>query len=117
MERTCTALGEFCCAVQENLPEFLRLVVDRLEGKLPRDAGWHYHAIKAAEREAMSRARNQLPTFSEFFAVFKEQNPKLFEPTPNRPDGIAPSERSLRRSLKRLFISIRDDKRGRPRKK
>lgn len=47
------------------------------------------------------------PTFSEFLAVFREQNPQL----------LGASDRSLRRSLKRLGLIARPDKCGRPKGK
>jgi hypothetical protein len=130
---------------RDNFPEFLRMVADLLEGETLRSHYNAYdNEIRAAYNEAWKR-HNGLrvdaiptwkllpseyrdtvqalsgivvsPTFSEFLDIFREQNPKLFEPRKNRPDGIAPSERSLRRSLERLGYITRRDKRGRPKEK
>jgi hypothetical protein len=127
---------------RDNFPEFLRMVADLLEGKPVRKqdseiSAAYKEAVKRCNRwffepiedwisrspsENSNRVRKFLdtgvqPTFSEFEKVFQEQNPKLFEPRKNRPDGIAPSERSLRRSLERLGCITRPDKRGRPKEK
>ena len=125
---------------RDNFPEFLRMVADILEGKTLRVNQYAYdNEIRAAYKEAWKRLnawrvdavpdwkllpseyRNTvqelsgsgvLPAFSEFSDIFREQNPKLFEPRKDRPDGTAPSERSLRRSLERLGLVTRPVKRG-----
>ena len=113
---TYTFVGEMFCEFHENPPKFLRLVADILEGKVPYSPGndWNDGKIKAAYGEARrakeewSRMAFMWPTFSEFLEIFRNQNPKLSKP---------PSERSLRRSLKRLGYHTASDKRGRPKKK
>jgi hypothetical protein len=125
---------------RDNFPEYLRMVADILEGKPVRDDD---SKIKAAHKEAFRRSNAWFfepvnlqcspseyaakvqklfdtgvhPTVSECVAIFREQNPRLYEPRENRPDGIAPSERSFRRSLERLGLVTRPDKRGRPKEK
>jgi hypothetical protein len=127
---------------QDNFPEYLRMVADILEGKSVRGDD---SKIKAAYNEAHKRFNpwffvpielglpsspsehaakvrklldtGVLPTVSECLAVFRERNPRLYEPRENRSDGIAPSERSFRRSLERLGLVTRPDKRGRPKEK
>jgi hypothetical protein len=111
----------------------LRLVADILDGKPPYSPGkdWYDFAITKAYEEACCRmlpgkdrdiiwsVQRTLdpdgkifpftrPTFFEFEKIFREQNPKLHR---------SPSERSLRRSLKRLGLVIAPDKRGRPKGK
>jgi hypothetical protein len=127
-----TFLGQvFCelCPFDENPATFLRLVADRVEGKQPYSTGayWNDGEITTAYGEAIRRmprprvtpdgiVEGTLPSFSEFLDVFREQNPKLFQPRHNRPGGIASSERSLRRSLKRLGYRTEPAKPGRPKK-
>ena len=117
----------------ENVPRFLRLVADRLEGKALHNPGWNDHAIMEAYKEARRRipwppdkrpdpkmlvsiykrfllkdgaiGLFPYPSFAEFLNIFWEQNPKLH----------GASERSLRRSLRRLGYLVRPEKRGRPR--
>ena len=109
-------VGEMFCEFHENPPKFLRLVADILEGKLPYSPGndWNDAKIKVAygkarwAREESSRMAPMWPTFSEFLEIFRKQNAKLSKP---------PSERSLRRSLKRLGYHTAPDKRGRPKGK
>jgi hypothetical protein len=99
-------LGALLCEYSKNLPKVLRFVADRLEGKpLPYSPGndWYDGAIKKAYGEA--GIRYTYPTFSEFEKVFWEQNPKLYK---------TPSERSLRRSLRRLGYIFRPTPSGRP---
>jgi hypothetical protein len=113
---TYTFVGEMFCEFHEKPPKFLRLVADILEGKLPYSPGndWNDAKIKVAYDEARrakeeaSRRAFMWPTFSEFLEIFRKQNPKLSKP---------PSERSLRRSLKRLGYHLVPDKRGRPKEK
>jgi len=129
---------DFCLC--GNAPsKFLRLVADFLDGKPPPYSSgedWYDDKIKAAYEEAFNRilvksglprghviqvvARpdavkrletwmfgNEIPpppVFSEFLGVFREQNPELH----------GASDSSLRRSLKRLGLFTRPDKRGRP---
>jgi hypothetical protein len=117
-------LGQVFCEFHENPGKFLHLVADRLEGKRPPYSpgdDWNDSAITEAYEEALRRVprpsyENQgglvvvnvtYPSFSEFSWVFCKQNPKL----------RGASERSLRRSLKRMGYRTRPDKRGRPRKK
>lgn len=123
--KTYTSVGQAFCEFHENPPVFLRLVADILEGKLRYSPGrdWNDGAIEAAFTEAIRRMPwprwltrygfpviVERPSFSEFLAVFSEQNPKSKLPEP-------PSARSLRRSLKRLGYHTRPDVRGRPKKK
>jgi len=108
------------CPFDEAPSKFLRLVADTLEGKpspySPADHCGYDNKITKAYRETLRRGppvKNQAdvvikrPSFSEFLDVFREQNPTL--------QGA--SDRSLRRSLRRLGYITRPDKRGRPRKK
>jgi hypothetical protein len=130
-------LGYICCRSNENPPKFLRLVADILEGRLPYSPGddWYDSEITKAYEEACCRThaiecrtRPPLvrdipfkverrldpdgkifpitrPTFSEFESIFRQQNPTL--------QGA--SDRSLRRSLRRLGYGTRPAERGRPR--
>jgi len=122
-------IGAAFCGSHESIPKFMRLVADILEGKEPHSPGndWYDKAIMAAYNEALSRHPPYVPprvrdiknieryifwwpSFAQFRAVFDEQNPasKLARP---------PSDRSLRRSLKRLGCLVLPVKRGRPRQK
>jgi hypothetical protein len=112
-------LCEFC-EFDESPAKFLRLVADRLEGKpqpynksdLCCDDAITKAYIEAGRR---SGAPLRLPSFSEFQKIFSKQ-----PPLPSDRRNIKtkpPSERSLRRSLRRLGYGTRSDKRGRPRKK
>jgi len=121
--------------------KFLRLVANFLDGKpAPYSPGndWYDDKIKTAYEEAINRilvnsglsrvhviqvlaepdAVKTLetgmfgrgiprPNFSQFLDVFREQNPEL----------CGASDRSLRRSLKRLALSTLPGKPGRPRGK
>jgi hypothetical protein len=118
-----TYLGQtFCelCEFDESPAEFLRLVANKLEGKpQPHNKSdlCCDDAITKAYLEAGRRsgAPYRLPSFSEFQKIFSKQ-PSL--PSDRRNiETIPPSERSLRRSLRRLGYRTRPDKRGRPRKK
>jgi hypothetical protein len=142
-ERAYTVIGRLVCEHHdnENPSKFLRLVADYIEGKEPYEPGdnWYDDAIEEAYCEAcrrmalarsggVSRAtlrsaieklpgvkqiiftrygRRSRPSFSEFESIFRQQNPKL----------RGASDRSLRRSLRRLGCITRSDKRGRPKKK
>jgi hypothetical protein len=135
-ERAYTVIGRLVCEHHdnENPSKFLRLVADYIEGKEPYEPGndWYDDAIEKAYCEACRRmprprlarsggvsrgvkqiifARNSpygsRPSFSEFESIFRQQNPKL----------RGASDRSLRRSLRRLGYITRSDKRGRPKKK
>jgi hypothetical protein len=116
-------LCEFC-EFDENPAKFLRLVADRLEGKPPPYSpghDWYDAAITKAYDTVcrrMPRPSHEnhggvvvinitYPSFSEFSNIFREQNPKL----------RGASDRSLRRSLKRMGYRIEPAKRGRPRNK
>jgi hypothetical protein len=98
-------LGALLCEYSKDLPEVLRLVADRLEGRPPYSPGndWYDGAITQAYEKA--EIRYTFPTFAEFEKVFWEQNPKLYK---------TPSERSLRRSLRRLGYTIEPTPAGRP---
>jgi hypothetical protein len=119
-------LGQvFCefCPFDENPSKFLRLVADFLEEKRPPYSpgnDWYDAAIIKAYRQVpprMSPFEGKhggleayviiYPSFSEFSEVFRKQNPKL----------RGASDRSLRRSLKRMGYRIEPAKRGRPRNK
>ena len=118
---------EFCLC--GNAPsKFLRLVADFLDGKAPPYSpgkDWYDDKIKVAYERALNRIieekggyeswlheesfRGSLrdllwPSFSEFLEVFHKQNPEL--------QGA--SDRSLRRSLRRLGCNTRFGKPGRP---
>jgi hypothetical protein len=126
--QTYTWIGQTLCELcpfDEAPSKFLRLVADYLDGKWPPYSPgelWYDDKITAACDEAIRRRgppRVDLldgigvvtfpwPTFSEYQQIFLEQNAKL----PNRP-----SQRSLRRSIKRLGYKMSPHKRGRPEKK
>jgi hypothetical protein len=114
-----TFLGQvFCeiCPFDRNPAEFLRMVADSLEGKKPHSPGdiWNDAAITSAYGQACRRMppphliqgvySDNRPSFLEFLHIFREKNPKL----------KGASERSLRRSLKRLGYHTRPGKPGRP---
>jgi len=118
-------VGEMFCEFNPNPSRFLRLVADCLEGKWPPYSpgdDWYDDEIKAAFSEACRRngfprvivKEGKLvptwPTFSQFFDIFQKNNPGHVLVRP-------PSERSLRRSLKRIGCGTTPDKRGRPRGK
>jgi len=118
-----TYLGQTLCELcefDESPSKFLRLIADRLEGKpqlynksdLCCDGAITKAYIEAGRR---SGAPFGPPSFSEFHKLFLKQ-PSL--PSDRRNiETMPPSERSLRRSLRRLGYRLRPDKRGRPRKK
>jgi hypothetical protein len=115
-ERAYTAIGRLVCEHHdnENPSKFLRWVADYIEGKEPYNPGdnWYDDAIEKAYSEAWNRCRSSCPkvkwpAFYEFEKIFREQNPKL----------RGASDRSLRRSLRRLGYITRPDKRGRPKEK
>jgi hypothetical protein len=95
-------LGEVFCLFHGDVPEFLRLVVNILEGKPPLP-GPYDDAIKAAYEKAIRPVGvlpngefvGGAPTFPEFLKVYGEQNPKM-----------EVEERSLRRSLRRLGLLL-----------
>jgi hypothetical protein len=96
----------------ENPSKLLRLVADHLGGKEPNNPGdfWYDSKILHAYEEACRRfytKDNGWPTFAEFEKIFRDQNPRL--------QGA--SERSLRRSIRRLGFLLSPDKRGRPKGK
>jgi hypothetical protein len=108
------------CPFDEAPSKFLRLVADFLEGKPPQrnksdlccDDAITKAYIEAGRRSGAPDIR---PSFSEFHKIFLNQ-PSL--PSDRRNiKTISPSERSLRRSLKRLGCPTRPDKRGRPKEK
>jgi hypothetical protein len=105
--RNYSFLGQVFCEFDKNPADFLRLVADVLEGKGRYSPGedWYDNAITLAYKQA-GRRRRWRPSFSEFHNVFRAQNPKL--------QGA--SERSLRRSLKRLGYRTEPAKPGRPKK-
>jgi len=112
-------LCEFC-PFDEAPSKFLRLVADYLDGKpqpynksdLCCDDAITKAYIEAGRRSGAPFIR---PSFSEFHKIFLNQ-PSL--PSDRRNiKTISPSERSLRRSLKRLGCPTRPDKRGRPKEK
>ena len=116
-ERAYTVIGRLLCQSHENPSKFLRLVADQIEGKEPYSPGdyWYDDAIRKAYDEACRRFfsrdlksdRVRWPTFSEFENVFSKQNPKLH----------GASDRSLRRSLRRMGYITHAGKRGRPKEK
>ena len=127
---------------QDNFHEYLRMVANIIEGKPvreddskieaaykeafrrcnawffePFEADTHYSASEYAAKVRKLLDTGATPTMSECLAVFQEQNPRLYQPRENRPDGIAPSERSFRRSLERLGLVTSPGKPGRPKGK
>ena len=122
------------CESVENIAEGLRLGADMLEGKPGdgRSLSGHDKKIFGALFEATRRlwsghpqrvkpawefmpsqlatrplpSLSEVPSFSEILRVYREQNP-----------GTKVEDRTMRRSLQRLGIPTRPDKRGRPREK
>jgi hypothetical protein len=130
------------CELGDDFPEFLRMVAGLLDRKsvrrfdnkieaaydeaFKRCNAWFFEADQAdklAPSEYLNNVQKLLdvegviPSVNETYAIFREKNPALFEPRKKKPDGIAPSLRSFRRSLELLGCAVRGDKRGRPRKK
>src|SRR5262249_6554828 len=60
-------IGATICATPGNIPKFLRLVADFLEGREPYNPGsdWYDKAIKAAYKEALRRHRPYVPPGAE----------------------------------------------------
>ena len=139
LRKTYAAIGRELCEFKGNVSEFLRLVADKIEGKQAYSPGedWYDDAIQRAYLVACQRRFEHcpdldastpvVPTFSDFKKVFREQNPKskvLSEDADReeqrslqRKGYRCYTERSLRRSLKRLGCSLGPDKRGRPKEK
>ena len=119
LRETYAAIGREFCEFKGNVSEFLRLVADKIEGKLTYSPGgiWYDGAIEKAYLSACISAFENcpdldasmpvIPSFSKFKKVFWEQNPKL----------KGASDRSLQRSLKRLGCPLSPVKRGRPKEK
>lgn len=128
-------IGRELCKFKGNVPEFLRLIADRIEGKRSYAPGenWYDDAIKKAyltasslsaikEMDVISANVHVPPSFSEFWDIFREQNPKsklLSEHADSehrrflqRKGYSYYPERSLRRSLRRLGFTLRSVKRG-----
>ena len=114
---------------------FLRLIADKIEGKRSYSPGegWYDDAIRNAylaasglsamkHMDAVSANVQVPPSFSEFWDIFQQQNPKskLLSEHADREErnGLQRkgyccyTERSLRRSLKRLGCTLRSVKRG-----
>jgi hypothetical protein len=140
LRETYALIGREFCGFKGNVPAFLRLVAAKIEGKREHSFGddWNDGKIRAAYSGALMRklplplppdfspGDAQRPTFSDFWDVFLEQNPKsklLSEHADTkvraslRRDGYnCYTKRSLDRSLTRLGCSLSLGKRGRPKK-
>lgn len=105
-QRVYRFLGETFCEFDQNIPRFLRLVADKLEGKWPPYSPgdlWYDDKIEAACDEACRRKgpprvdlRHDIgvvtfpwPTFSEYEQIFLERNAKLPEGCVNGAIGHA----------------------------
>ena len=105
--------GEMVCSYHHGgVPRFLRLVVDILEGKLPRRS-WYDDAIKSAYKETLAFWRwyrpddpVPAPPFFVFLKFFRRQNPKMTRRNKEGDIENYPSERSLRRALIRLGFPL-----------
>jgi hypothetical protein len=119
LKETYALVGREFCDCKGNVSEFLRLVADLIEAKPLHSPGQNWYdaeitrAYKNACRTVPFTKHWDLvlagilvpPTFTEFIEIFREQNPKLH----------GASDRSLRRSLRRLGYGTRPAERGRPR--
>jgi hypothetical protein len=100
--------GELFCSHHGNVPEFLRLVVNILEGRPPLP-GPYDDAIKAAYEKAAQpfcvlpngEVVGGAASFPKFLKVYREENPKM-----------EVEECSLRRALRRLGLPL-DSRRNR----
>jgi len=90
----------------ENIAKALRLAADKLEGKPEDGRRFSDHDRKIAIAFFLARARTTYPTFSEFIEVYRKRNPK-----------VRVEERTLRRSLQRLGLTVYPARRGRPKGK
>ena len=141
LRETYALIGREFCEFKGNASEFLRLVAAKIEGKREYSPGndWNDGKIKAAYAGALTRKLPlplpldfspndaQWPTFSEFWDVFIEQNPKskLLKDHADSEERNALrrmgydcyTKRSLQRSLRRLGCPLNLGKRGRPREK
>jgi hypothetical protein len=128
-------IGREICEFKGNVPEFLRLIADKIEGKRSYSPGedWYDRAIKQAylaasglsaakQMDAVEANVQVPPSFSEFWDIFQQQNPKsklLSEHADSeernslqRKGYSCYTERSLRRALQRLGSTLRSVKRG-----
>jgi hypothetical protein len=135
LRETYAVIGRELCEFRGNVAEFLRLVADKIEGKQSYTPGkdWYDGPISTAYLEACCwssikhpdpKSHNVLvpPSFSEFWDIFQKQNPKAklvsedadleTRRSLQRKGYGCHTERSLRRSLKRLGCDIRPVKRG-----
>jgi hypothetical protein len=133
LRETYTLIGREFCEYKGNVSEFLRLVADKIEGKQSYSPGWYDGAIETAylaasclsrikQMGATSAGVHVPPSFSEFWDIFRQQNPKSKLLSENedleqrkslqRKGYICYTERSLRRSLRRLGSPLRSVKPG-----
>jgi hypothetical protein len=135
LRETYALIGREFCEYKGNVSKFLRLVADKIEGKQSYSPGedWYDGAITTAyltasclsrmkQMGAISAGVHVPPSFFEFWDIFREQNPKsklLSEKEDleqrkslQRKGYICYTERSLRRSLRRLGAPIRSIKPG-----
>jgi hypothetical protein len=141
LRETYALIGREFCEFKGNVSEFLRLVAAKIQGKREYSPGddWNDAKINAAHAAALMRKLpvplplnfssndTQWPTFSEFWEVFLEQNPKSKllkdhadseERNSLRRQGYnCYTKRSLQRSLRRLACALSLGKRGRPTEK
>ena len=135
LRQTYSVIGRELCEFKGNVAEFLRLIADKIEGKQSYSPGedWYDRLIENAylkaccllsikNIDAVSHHVLVPPSFSEFWDIFQKQNPKakLVSETADldarrslkRKGYNCYTERSLRRSLKRLGCTVRPVKPG-----
>lgn len=135
LRETYAVIGRELCEFKGNVPEFLRLIADKIEGKRSYSPGedWYDEAIRDAysaafglsamkHMDAVSANVQVPPSFSEFWDIFQQQNSKsklLSEHADSKERNSLQrkgyscyTERSLRRSLKRLGCTVRPVKPG-----
>jgi len=135
LRETYAVIGRELCEFKGNVAEFLRLVADKIEGKQSYSPGedWYDDPIETAYLEASCRLSikhmdavshnvHVPPSFSEFWDIFQKQNPKAklvsedadleARRSLQRRGYNCYTERSLRRSLKRLGCTVRPVKPG-----
>jgi hypothetical protein len=135
LRETYAVIGRELCEFKGNVAEFLRLIADKIEGKQSYSPGedWYDGPIRTAYLEACCRSSIKHmdalshsvyvpPSFSEFWDIFQKQNPKAklvsedgdleARRSLQRRGYNCYTERSLRRSLKRLGCIVRAVKPG-----
>jgi hypothetical protein len=135
LRQTYSVIGRELCEFKGNVAEFLRLIADKVEGKQSYSPGedWYDRLIENAylkaccllskkNIDAISHHVLVPPSFSEFWDIFQKQNPKAklvseaadldARRSLKRKGYNCYTERSLRKSLKRLGCTVRPVKPG-----